>query len=181
MKSVKWKAWAACLPLPVLMVAAWWMSRERLEPFPLLLREMLLVFGYGAALSDTREKRVSNRLVLAMLATWALVMTPQLILRLEDTIGFLLGGLAGALLAGAIFLTVYLISRHGLGGGDVKFMTAAGLYLGVGGVMPTMLAGSVLAAVTGLALIAMKKIDRKGTLPLVPFLYVGIVLTVLFR
>lgn len=181
MKTVNWKHWTVYLPLPLLMAAVGWMCWWQIEPFSLLLREMILVFGYVAAVGDAREKLVSNRLILAMLAAWVLVMVPQLLLRLERTIPILISSLAGALLGGVVFLSVYLLSRHGLGGGDVKFMTVAGLYLGLSGVMPTMLAGSVLAAVAGVFLIAMKKMDRKGTIALVPFLYIGIVLTMLFR
>lgn len=181
MKKLSWKEAAVYLPLPFLMAGVWWMCRGRLEPFALLLREMIMVFGYVAAVGDARRKQIPNRLVGAMLGAWVLVMVPQLFLHTEQTVPILLSALFGAVLAGAVFLTVYLVSRHGLGGGDVKFMTAAGLYLGLNGVMPTMLTGSVLAAVVGVTCIALKKMDRKGTLPLAPFLYVGVVLTMLFR
>lgn len=181
MKKLSWKQAGVYLPLPALMAGVWWMCRERLEPFPLLLREIIMVFGYVAAIWDAREKRVPNQLVLAMLGVWVLVMVPQLFLKTAQTVPILFSGLFGGLLAGVIFLTVYLISRHGLGGGDVKFMSAAGLYLGLNGVMPAMLAGSVLAAVIGVTCIVLKKMDRKSTIALIPFLYIGIVLTMLFR
>lgn len=181
MKTANWKRWAVYLPLPLIMIAVGWMCWWRLELFPLLLREMILVFGYLAAVGDAREKLVPNRLILIMLAAWAIVLVPQLLMHLEQTIPILISSLLGALLGGLVFLSVYLLSRHGLGGGDVKFMTAAGLYLGISGVMPTMLVGSVLGAVTGVSLILMKKLERKGTIALVPFLYIGIVLTMLFR
>lgn len=181
MKKLSWKQAGVYLPLPVLMAGVWWMCRERLDLFPMLLREIIMVFGYEAAVWDVREKRVPNQLVLAMLGVWVLVMVPQLFLQTAQTVPILLSGLFGGLLAGVIFLTVYLVSRHGLGGGDVKFMSAAGLYLGLSGVIPTMLVGSVLAAVTGVICILLKKMDRKGTLALIPFLYVGVVLTMFFR
>lgn len=181
MKKVSWKKEGIYLPLPLLMAGVWWMCRDRLDLFPLLLREMIMVFGYVAAVGDAREKRIPNQLVGAMLGAWILVMVPQLFFHISQSIPILLSSLFGAGMAGLVFFTVYLVSRHGLGGGDVKFMTAAGLYLGINGVMPTMLTGSILAAVTGVTCIALKKMDRKGTLPLVPFLYVGVVLTMLFR
>lgn len=181
MKKISWKKAVVYLPLPFLMAGVWWVCRARLSSFPLLLREMILVFGYGAAVVDAREKRIPNSLVGAMLAAWALVMAPQILLRVQETTPILLSSLLGGALAGLIFLTVYLISRHGLGGGDVKFMAVAGLYLGWSGVMPTMLVGSVLAALAGITLITLKKMDRKGTVALTPFLYIGIVLTAFFR
>lgn len=180
MKAINWRQMAQWAPLPVLLVVVW-LSHRNLSGFSHLLRSLLLALGYVAALWDAREHRVPNRLTLAMAGAWCLVLMPQIILRWEDTRLYLISGLVGALMGGLIFLIVYLISHRGLGGGDVKFMTAAGLYLGFYGVMPAMLMGSILAALAGLALIAAKKIDRKGQIALIPFLYAGIVLTLLLQ
>jgi prepilin signal peptidase PulO-like enzyme (type II secretory pathway) len=65
-----------------------------------------------------------------------------------------------------------------LGGGDVKFMSVAGLYLGFSGTIPVILFGTVIAALTGLVLILLKKINRKDSIPLAPFLFIGIIITV---
>lgn len=181
MKKLLWKKGSIYLPLPVLMAGIWWMCRDRLELFPLLMREVIIIFGYIAAVGDAREKRIPNQLIGIMLGTWILVIIPQLFLHTAQTVPILFSGLFGGAMAGLVFFTVYIVSRHGLGGGDVKFMTVAGLYIGINSVMPTMLTGSILAAVTGVTCIVLKKMDRKGTLPLVPFLYVGIVLTMLFQ
>ena len=86
----------------------------------------------------------------------------------------------GGAIGGGVFLLVYIISRHGLGAGDVKFMAIAGLYLGMNLVMSSMLIGSILSAITGIVLLCMKKISKKDEIPLVPFLYMGILLTIFF-
>ena len=175
------KKWLPYLGLPVLLTALILLKWGHLDGSVLLFRCALVVFGYLAALGDIREKRVPNRLVAAMLGAWVLLLTPQLFFRTQQTIDWALNGGLGLLLGGAVFLTVYLISRKGLGGGDVKLMAVSGLYLGLGGVLPTMLYGSVLAALTALALIALKKITVKDSIPLVPFLYAGMVLTLFIR
>ena len=128
-----------------------------------------------------RSKRVPNKLVGAMAAAWILVIVPQLFFQTEKALAIMLSGLIGFVMAGLLFLVVYLISRKGLGGGDVKLMAAAGLYLGVNGVLPAMLYGSVLASVFALVLILAKKIGRKDAIPLVPFLYVGMLLTMFLQ
>jgi len=96
----------------------------------------------------------------------------------ENGIRLLADSMYGLLIGGGIFLLVYLISRKGLGGGDVKFMAAAGLYLGFAETLPVILYGTVIAAFVGLVLIFIKKIGRKDTMPLVPFLFAGIIITV---
>jgi len=167
--------------IPVFVIALLLVRIRNLDPLQLLLRELLILFVYIACVTDIKEKRVPNRLVLTMLAAWVIVLVPYLFFQTDRALSTILSGLIGFGLSGVLFLLVYLISRHGLGGGDVKLMAVSGLYLGFGGVLPTMLIGSVLSAITALILIISKKMDAKGTLPLVPFLYVGMLLTTFFR
>ena len=63
----------------------------------------------------------------------------------------------------------------------MKLMAVSGLYLGADGVLPAMLYGSVLSALAAILLILCKKIERKDTIPLVPFLYAGMLVTVFIQ
>lgn len=168
------------LGIAVLALVLFVFKQGSIDNFILLQRELLLVLGFVAALTDVRSKRVPNKLVLSMLGIWILTIVPQLFFQTEKTILIMASGLIGFLMAGLLFLIVYLISRKGLGGGDVKLMAVSGLYLGFNGVLPTMLYGSVLASLFAIILILVKKIGRKDAIPLVPFLYVGMLLTIFF-
>lgn len=179
MNKAKLKQGIPYIGLLVLMATLLVWKYVQLDGLEILLREVLVVFCYVAAVGDIREKKVPNRLVGAMLGAWVLIMVPQLFFQTELAIYLLLSGAIGFLMAGIVFLGVYLISKKGLGGGDVKLMAVAGLYLGYDKVMPAMLYGAVLAAVVGIILILAKKIGRKDAIPLVPFLLIGI-LTVSF-
>ncbi len=167
--------------LPILMAGLWLAKRDGLSAPVLLLREVLLAFGYAASLGDLWEKRVPNALLGMMLGAWVLVIMPQLFWQTERALVLLVSGIIGFLLGGILFLTVYLVSRKGLGGGDVKLMAVSGLYLGADGVLPAMLYGSVLSALAAILLILCKKIERKDTIPLVPFLYAGMLVTVFIQ
>ena len=93
--------WKKILPyggLPVLG-AAFWALRRGAEPAALLLGGVLLAFGYLAALGDLREKRISNRLVGAMLCAWIVILVPQLFYRTDYALWLLMNGGAGFLLA----------------------------------------------------------------------------------
>ena len=129
-------------------------------------------------LFDLNQKRIPNMIVLGMLAGWLLLVMPQLFLDTQRGIWLLADSLLGLLFGGGVFLAVYLLSRKGLGGGDVKFMAAAGLYLGFGKTIPAVLYGTILAAGFGLILIALKEMTRKDSMPLAPFLFIGIMITV---
>ena len=179
--SKKWKKVLFAAGLPVLLAALLLLKWGRLDGVTLLLRTVLAAFGYAAAAEDIREKRVANKLVLLMLAAWAIILLPQFFYRRQAALGLLFTGAVGFLIAGVLFLLVYLVARGGLGGGDVKFMAVAGLYLGFAGVMPAMLYGAVLAGVTAVVLLLTKKIGRKDSFPLIPFLYAGIMLTLFIQ
>lgn len=168
-------------PPLALGVLLWGVRADDSTIFQLLLWESLALFGYGAAWWDIRYRRVPNQLILAMLCTWLMLMLPQLLYRTEEAVLALISGVIGFLMAGFVFLLVYVVSRKGLGGGDVKFMAIAGLYLGAYGVLPAMLYGCILSAVVGVILLAMKKIGRKDAIPLIPFLHIGMAITMLFQ
>jgi len=165
--------------LPVLIAALLLLQAGQTDPFVLLRSLLIIVFGYIAAVLDIKTRRIPNKIVLAMLASWVLFMTPRLFFDTEASVMMLRDSMLGMLIGGGMFLLVYLISKKGLGGGDVKFMAAAGLYVGFEGTISSILLGTILAAVTGLVLILIRKIGRKDAIPLAPFLFIGIV-TVLF-
>jgi len=142
---------------------------------------LLITLGYIAMIYDISTKRIPNALVLTMMAFWILLIMPMIIFGKDNKVGLLMDSIFGLLTGGGLFLLVYLISKKGLGGGDVKFMAAAGLYLGVAETVPSILYGTVLAAITGLVLIITKKIGRKDTIPLAPFLFAGIMITLVTK
>jgi len=167
--------------LPVILAALVLIRAGNTDMFTLFRYGLITVFGYFAAVIDLKTKRIPNNLILAMLVAWVTMMAPKLFLDTETAVRLLASSASGFAIGGGLFLFVYFISHKGLGGGDVKFIAVAGLYLGMSGVIPVMLYGSVLAALTGLTLMLLKKIGRKDKIPLAPFLCVGIVITVFLQ
>ena len=167
--------------LPVIIAAMLLLRAGRTDSFILLLYALIIIFGYIASLLDIKTKQIPNRLVLGMFASWVLVMTPKLFLDTDFAVRLLADSALGLAVGGGLFMLVYIISRKGLGGGDVKFIAAAGLYLGLSGTIPVMLYGTIIAALTGVALLLFKKIKRKDKIPLAPFLYAGILIVVFLQ
>jgi len=140
---------------------------------------ILLISSYIAMIYDINTRKIPNKIVLVMILIWVMIITAMMFIDTNRAITSLTDSIIGFSLGGGLFLLVYLLSKRGLGGGDVKFMAAAGLYLGFAGTIPTILYGTVLAALTGLTLILLKKIDRKDTIPFAPFLFIGIMITLI--
>jgi leader peptidase (prepilin peptidase)/N-methyltransferase len=92
--------------------------------------------------------------------------------------GSLSRGLVGALVGAGILLAVaglweLLRDVEGMGLGDVKMIAMLGGFLGVSGVLVTLLVGTLSGSLVGLALIAQKRSDFAAKLPFGVFLAVG--------
>jgi prepilin signal peptidase PulO-like enzyme (type II secretory pathway) len=154
---------------------------NKTDLFKLLWYALIIIFGDAATVTDIKSKKIPNVLILAMLSVWVVTMTPRLFLDIGSALMLLQDSVLGFVVGGGLFLLIYVISRKGLGGGDVKFMAAAGLYTGFAGALSIMLYGTAVASLVGLVLLLIKKIGRKDTIPLAPFLYIGILITVFYR
>jgi leader peptidase (prepilin peptidase)/N-methyltransferase len=78
--------------------------------------------------------------------------------------------LIGAALGGGLFLTIAVLSRGGMGGGDIKLMAMIGAFLGWQAVLLTTLLASLVGGVVGLVLMLAFGKGRKHAVPFGPFL-----------
>ena len=65
------------------------------------------------------------------------------------------------------------LPREAMGMGDVKFMITIGAFLGWSGALFAILASALIGSVTGVALIALRRISRANPLPYGPYLALG--------
>lgn len=107
---------------------------------------------------------------------------PGIILGL--TLAILQGRFGDALFAaagaGAFFLLIAIVSRGGMGGGDIKLAAMMGAFLGWPRVAVGLLFAFVLGAAAGLLLIALKRRSRKDPIPFGPALALGGVIALLW-
>jgi prepilin signal peptidase PulO-like enzyme (type II secretory pathway) len=178
MKLKEHKTAIYCAGLLIILSVWVIMFAGALSAFSLFRTALLIILSYIAMVIDINTKQIPNELILVMIAGWLLLILPMVFFDTESGIRILVDSVYGLLIGGGLFLLVYLLSRKGLGGGDVKFMSAAGLYLGFSETIPVILFGTIIAALTGFVLILLKKINRKDSIPLAPFLFIGIIITV---
>lgn len=89
----------------------------------------------------------------------------------------LVNALIGLFVGGGLFLAIAVLSKGGMGGGDIKMMAMVGAFMGWKGVLLTTLIGSVVGSVVGIGLMVFKGKDRKAKIPFGPFLALGAVVT----
>jgi leader peptidase (prepilin peptidase)/N-methyltransferase len=92
----------------------------------------------------------------------------------------IIASLAGGGVGFAIFLLIAIISRGGMGWGDVKLCALIGLAVGFPLVFIALLIGIVLGGVVALALLVSKRRGRRETIPFGPFLSLGAVITLIW-
>ena len=142
----------------------------------LLLAELMILFGFLAAVSDGKSQRIPNKMILLMLACWMIVVLPQLLMSPEEAYDLVITSLIGFVAGGGITMFAYVASRKGLGGGDVKFCAAAGCYTGAVTVLSGILFGSILALLVNVVLIIAKKRKKTDRFAFVPYINAGILI-----
>ena len=129
---------------------------------------------------DLDHGLILNKVVYpSMVVALLLVLAPQpwLAERLVDRVAnAALGGGIGF----GIFLLIAVISRGGMGWGDVKLAGLIGLAAGFPLVFFPIILGAILGAVVAVALVVAKKRTFKETLPFGPFLALAAMVTLLW-
>lgn len=83
----------------------------------------------------------------------------------------------GALTGFGIFYIVAVLSRGGMGEGDIKLMAMVGALMGWKSVLLTTFLGSLLGSVWGISLMVFKGKGRKTKIPFGPFLAAGTIIS----
>ncbi|WP_188207302.1 prepilin peptidase [Alkalibacillus aidingensis] len=83
----------------------------------------------------------------------------------------------GAALGFGLLFVIALISRGGMGGGDIKLFGVLGLVLGIQGVLLTLMLASLIGSFIGIALIAFSKVKRGMPIAFGPFIAIAALVT----
>jgi prepilin signal peptidase PulO-like enzyme (type II secretory pathway) len=176
----------AVLSLTVWLVQAGiWHLDQRWGIGHVLMWQAIAVATAFIAVVDSVLQLVPNALlvILAAFAGVALVIQcVQVWVEINDAdqlpwnaVGTVLSGKAmGFGLAALAFLAVRVVSRGGLGAGDVKLYALLGACAGFTGVIALILISLFLSAVVGLGLVVFRKRKGKDALPLAPFTFVAV-------
>lgn len=141
----------------------------------LFFMSVILIILIAIAAIDYKTMIIPNGLVIALIVVGALYTGARFLLPgqflysmsiWEPIIGFFAASIPLYLIA--------VITKGGMGGGDIKLMAAAGIFLGWKGILVAMLIGSLAGAIISIILIILKIKKRKDMIPFGPFLCVGI-------
>ena len=146
-----------------------------INPYGILAALFLLLLT-GCAVADINAGIVPDLLVLliAVLATVKFFVTDPV--SINSAIPYLIG----AVCVSVPMLILALIIKGAFGGGDIKLMAAAGLYLGWKFTVAGTVVGLFAAGLYGIYLLIRRKAGLKSKLRLAPFLAYGLAAATLF-
>lgn len=135
----------------------------------------LFFTGLLAAVSavDLRRQIIPDRYLLVGLAAGV----PLMLWSRSLPIG---RAVLGLLVAFGAMLVVALLSRGGMGGGDVKLAGVIGFFLGPAGGLLALMLAALAGAVVGVLLIGLRLKGRKDFIPYGPFLALGALVSLLW-
>ncbi len=151
--------------VPVLLFHSW---------SALALWVVLAVFGLPLIVTDLRLHRLPNSLTFSLLL--ATLITVIVIAIRDHDFHRLASSLLGGVGLGAFYLLIALISKGGMGMGDVKLSLSVGSisgYFGLRIVLVSSFTAFALGSVIGLLLIFFGKAGRKSAIPFGPFMILG--------
>jgi leader peptidase (prepilin peptidase)/N-methyltransferase len=79
----------------------------------------------------------------------------------------------GIVLGGGLFMAVIVLSRGGMGGGDLKLGAMLGAFLGWQALLVALFVAVMLGGMSAVALLASGRLARKDAIPFGPFLAIG--------
>ena len=139
----------------------------------------LLGIGGWLLVIDVRTHRLPNRIVLPTLVALLVLVVAEALLTGQSRP--LIGAVLGMLILGGFYAALRMVSREGMGGGDVKLAAVIGLVLGWHGWQALAVGAAsafVLGALFALVLMALRRADRSTRIAFGPWMIVGAILGV---
>lgn len=156
----------------IMYLLAWYTYGLTLESlFTAILLSLLIIIAF----IDMQHKIIPNGLVILLFILGVLHAVYQSVYFGAAWYYWIIGLFA----ASVPLLLLMLIYPQGMGGGDVKLMAVAGVFLGPK-ILLALFTGAIYAGVFAIFFLAFRKGTLKSEIPFGPFLSLGILTTVIF-
>lgn len=132
----------------------------------ILLMSMLVI----VLISDIHYMLIPDRILLFFLPLF-------IILRFVHRLDPWWSSIAGAAAALALIAAIILVSRGGMGAGDMKLFAVLGIVLGIKLVVFAFFLACMIGAICGIFLLLFKRIDRKQPMPFGPYIVLATIMT----
>lgn len=139
---------------------------------------VLILLLAPVAYIDFKQKIIPDKVLLAGLFCRIIFYLIEMFFEKGEVLDILVSDLKGVLLGGGVFLLGALISKDSIGMGDVKLYSVIGIFCSYSGTLASIIMSLLMCFIASVILLILKKKDRKDTLPLAPFVFVGTLLAI---
>ena len=128
---------------------------------------------------DFKIKKIPNKLVLFLLCLRIFGIICEIIFDGQSWYALIISSIIGMSVGAVTILFCLLISRGGIGAGDLKMFAVIGLFFGLQGLMEIMIYSLFFASIVGIILLVARKAKFKSSLAMAPFMFIGSLLHIL--
>lgn len=89
--------------------------------------------------------------------------------------------LLGAALGFSLLILIAVVSKGGMGGGDIKLFAVIGIVVGWKGVLVAFFLATLIGAVIGIIGLATRKMERGKPIPFGPYIVIGTLISYFFE
>lgn len=132
----------------------------------LVMMSMLMII----VVTDMSYMLIPNKILLFFLP---LLVIMRVVSPLDPWYNAIIGAIAGYVLVAIIII----LSKGGMGAGDMKLLGVLGIVLGLGNVLLTFFIAALLGALIGVVLMTLQKVKRRQAIPFGPYIVVAAIIT----
>lgn len=137
-----------------------------------IIFSILIVIGF----IDLKEMIIPDILVILIIIIT--IIYKVLLFLLYSKSPDLLNSIGGLVLSSFLFILIILISKGGMGGGDVTLIGSLGFILGIKKILLTIFSAFIFGAIISIILLVTKIREKKDPIPFGPFIILGFFITV---
>lgn len=165
----------------LLMVVTFVSSRQILDRVSSSNGEMkmllALVCMIGAACFDFREHRIPNIFPLVMAVGAVILLLLGVVMNIDGAVDYITTNVIAAVGCAIVLAVSALLTKQGIGAGDIKLISALAFLTGVYTVMGTLFFGVIGCAIYAVFALIMKKKKMSSGVPFGPFLLLGYIIS----
>lgn len=138
----------------------------------LILVEALVLIAW----KDNKEQIILNKHLIILFGIRCFLLILEWLVYPDYGLAIFFSSVLGFLIGAAVFGICYIVSRGGLGAGDVKLIAVIGFYLGGSVIISIMILSVFCTAIYSTVNLIRKKTSLKAEIPFAPFVMIGTVL-----
>lgn len=135
----------------------------------------------GAACNDYRDHRIPNIFPLIIAISAIMCLSIGYFSSQEGATAYIFSSVFASIAVAIFMIVASLLTRQGIGMGDIKLLTALALLGGVNTIGWTLIFGVAVCAVAAVFFLITKKKTVRGTMPFGPFILIGYIITIILN